>query len=103
MHNTPIFLQLLRDAGLPLPVAEYKFHPTRRWKLDYAFVDHKLALEVEGGVWIIGRHQRPKGFLKDMEKYSEAAIAGWCVIRVTPKELCTQKTIELITRALASR
>ena len=43
-------------------VKEYLFHPTRKWRFDYAIPDHKIALEVEGGVWTGGRHTRPQGF-----------------------------------------
>lgn len=44
------FLMLCRDFGLSSPVSEYKFHESRRWRFDYAWPDHKIALEVEGGV-----------------------------------------------------
>ena len=55
-------------------VKEYKFHPTRRWRFDYAIPEHKIALEVEGGVWTGGRHTSPKGFLNDIEKYNTATL-----------------------------
>ena len=81
---------------------EYRFAPPRRWRFDYAFPQHKVAVEVEGGVWIRGRHTRGAGFVKDLEKYSEAAILGWAVIRVVPDSLLTTG-LELARRALASR
>lgn len=77
---------------------EYRFHPTRKWRFDYAIPAIKLAVEVEGGVWTGGRHTSSKGFLGDMEKYNEAALLGWCLIRVTPDQLLTSKTMELIKR-----
>lgn len=79
---------------------EYRFHPTRKWRFDYAIPAIKLAVEVEGGVWTGGRHTSSKGFLGDMEKYNEAALLGWCLIRTTPDQLLTSKTIELIKRRL---
>lgn len=39
-------------------------------------------------------------YLCDMEKYNEAAISGWCVIRVLPAELLTFKTVRLVIRAI---
>lgn len=30
-------------------VREHRFHPTRRWRFDFAWPDEKVALEVEGG------------------------------------------------------
>jgi very-short-patch-repair endonuclease len=79
---------------------EYRFHPTRKWRFDAAFPSAKVALEIEGGVWNYGRHNRASGFLKDMEKYNEAAMLGWRVIR-TPWEWIedgsiVQKVIEAL-------
>lgn len=104
------FLLLLRANGLPEPIPEVRFCEGRRWRFDYGFVPplmpgqpdaHRhVAVEVEGAVWTQGRHTRPAGFLKDVEKYNEAAIRGWVVLRVTPKQLATTATIALIRRAL---
>ena len=60
-------------------VKEFKFHPVRKWRFDYAVPEHKIALEVEGGVWTGGRHTSPKGFLGDIEKYNTATLMGWRV------------------------
>ena len=70
------FANQIRLAGLPEPVAEYRFHATRRWRFDFAYPDLKLAVEIEGGIWRRGRHNRASGFVRDAEKYNEAAIAG---------------------------
>lgn len=84
-------------------IPEYKFHPTRKWRFDYAIPKSLIACEVEGGVWSGGRHTSGAGYTKDMEKYSEAAILGWCVIRVTPTNLLKSTTFEMIERALNNR
>lgn len=73
--------------GLDTPQPEYRFHPTRRWRFDYAFVDRKIGVEIEGGIWSGGRHTRGGGFLGDMEKYNEAGKMGWTVFRFTPQQL----------------
>lgn len=82
---------------------EYRFHSVRRWRFDYAWPDLHIALEVEGGVWTAGRHTRGSGFVKDMEKYNEAAIAGWTVLRCTPKQLATGSGAGLVNRAIKER
>lgn len=97
-----VFFQLLEEKNLPLPITEYKFHPARKWRFDYAFPEFKVALELEGGVWIQGRHTRPTGYKKDMEKYSEAALLGWKVLRIEPNEILKHKTFEMLKRALAA-
>lgn len=81
-------------------VKEYKFHPERRWRFDYAIPEHKIALEVEGGVWTAGRHTRPQGFLGDIEKYNMATLMGWRVFRTTPTDLYRTATINLLKSAI---
>lgn len=97
-----LFAQMCEDNGLPRPEREWEFHHTRNWRLDIAWpsADHMLALEVEGGAWVRGRHTRAKGFLNDMEKYNALTCEGWRLLRVTPDKLHTMETIELVRRAL---
>ena len=96
------FLQLCRSHGLPDPVAEYRFHAKRRWRIDYYFETNetRLALEVEGGVYTYGRHNRASGFVADMEKYNALAQAGIFLIRVMPKDLLKKSTCDLIKSVL---
>lgn len=82
-------------------IKEYRFHPKRMWRFDYAIPEHKIALEVEGGVWTGGRHIRPQGFLGDIEKYNTATLMGWKVFRVTPDELYKTSTFNLIKQAIS--
>ena len=95
----PIASAFFASQRLPGPVAEYRFHPERKWRFDYAWPDAKVALEVEGGVWTGGRHTSPAGFLKDIEKYNAAARLGWRVLRCTPKTLLTVATAEAVKEA----
>jgi hypothetical protein len=90
----------LRMAGLPDPVEEFRFAPPRRWRFDLAWPERKLAVEVEGGVWTGGRHTRPAGYLKDIEKYNEASILGWRLVRITPAMIKSGEALTLIERAL---
>jgi len=76
---------LIAALRLPPPQKQYRFHPTRKWRFDFAWPVGKIALEVEGGVWTQGRHVRPLGFEKDIEKYNEAALLDWLVLRTTDK------------------
>lgn len=94
-----IFAALLKQAGIPAPSTELRFASPRRWRFDYAWLAEKVALEVEGGAFSGGRHVRGVGFLKDCEKYSEAAALGWRIVRVPPHELCTLRTVDWIKRA----
>ena len=83
-------------------VKEYRFHDKRKWRFDYAIPEHKIAIEVEGGVWTGGRHTSPKGFLGDMEKYNTATVMGWRVLRTTPEDLLARATFLMIRRTIVA-
>jgi len=75
---------------------EWLFHPTRKWRTDYAFPDLKIAIEIEGGAWSNGRHTRGSGFIKDMEKYNNYTLLGWRLLRFQPKDKNKTSTIDII-------
>lgn len=87
---------------LPRPTPEYRFHPARKWRIDYYFEANgrRVGLEVEGGIYVMGRHTRGAGFAGDMEKYNAAAQVGITIVRVTPGDLLKLKTFELIKKTL---
>lgn len=81
---------------------EYRFHPTRRWRFDFAIPDIKLGIEAEGGTWIYGRHSRATGFMKDCEKYNEASLLGWRVLRFTKDMIMDNRARDAILRATSN-
>src|SRR5216684_2330146 len=96
---------LARFCGLytlPVPVEEFRFHPERRWRFDFAYPDVKIGIEIEGGVWSGGRHTRGKGFILDCEKYNEAQILGWKVLRFTPSQVLSGIAFATIKRAIST-
>ena len=98
-----VWLKLLAQNGIPAPTAEYRFHPTRKFRFDWCWPEYLIAVEVEGGVWTRGRHTRGAGFLRDCFKYNEAALLGWIVLRTTPDKLYSTEVCEMIKRALELR
>ena len=94
-----VLLQQIHDfGGLPIPVREHRFHKTRRWRFDLAFLKEKLAVEIEGGVWVMGRHIRPAGFLKDIDKYKEAVYYGGYLVRFTPNDVKMGKALQYLNK-----
>ena len=83
------FLFLWRVAQGPLLEPEFPFHPGRKWRADFAHIGSRTLIEIEGGIFQPGggRHNRGVGYAKDAEKYLEALLAGWTVIRLTSKQL----------------
>lgn len=81
-------------------VREHKFHPERRWRFDFAWPQHQLAVEVEGGTWGGGRHTTGAGYEKDCEKYAEALCLGWRVLRVTGTQVKKGQAVMWLSRTL---
>ena len=79
---------------------EHPFFPGRRWRIDFAIVDKKIGIEIEGGVWANGRHTRGKGFIDDMEKYNAAVTLGWVILRFTPQDLNNITTFETVLKVV---
>lgn len=97
LHNR-VAMQLL---GLPKPEAEFRFHPIRRWRFDYAWPNVKVALEIHGATYKGGRHVTGKGFAADREKMNEAQLLGWIVIEAATDNIGQIR--KWIERALKER
>ena len=86
----------------PQPEREFYFAlPMRRWRFDFAWPQERVSLECEGGVWTRGAHTRGAHYTEDCEKYSSAAIRGWCVIRATGDMVKSGLAASLVKTALA--
>lgn len=117
-HLEVKFEQIWKILKGPPLEKEFKFHHTRMWRFDFAVLGNKVAIEVEGGQYGIGKpcpsckqrrmvgHHTVSGFAEDAEKYNEAARAGWRVFRLTESmirvdhlspiiELCCKETKQL--------
>ena len=81
------FSELWNLLDGPELLPEYRFHPQRRWRADFAHPASMTLIEIEGGVWNRGRHLTPKGFMADAEKYLTAALDGWAVLRLTEPQI----------------
>lgn len=96
----------IAEHGVLRPTVEYRFHPFRQWRFDFAWPPVTVALEIEGGVFGYtdplrgkqskGAHSSPEGLLRDIDKYNAAQVLGWTVLRVVPDELFTPATAAMV-------
>ena len=94
----------LHEAGLHFD-REFQFHPTRKWRADYAVrrpSGPPLLVEVEGGSMMNGRHNRAQGFENDCQKYAEAMVLGYRILRVTSLQVMNMKAIRWIIKLTES-
>jgi very-short-patch-repair endonuclease len=102
---TKIYEQMVGGDWL----AEFPFHPTRKFRFDYALPELKIAVEVDGGLFNAymgkhaGRHSGGMGQKTDMEKGNLACADGWLVFHFIPDEMFAFENRKLLEQAIALR
>ena len=112
--QTIAYLKTFYEEGIPAPKAEYKFCKDRKFRFDFAWPLHRVALEIEVGVFgkgemcptckrkPVGAHSSVTGLIRDIEKYNLAITMGWAVVRCIPSERTSPATYETIRRMIAT-
>lgn len=97
----------IRAYKLPEPHEQYRFAQSlgRQFSADFAFVQHRLLVEVQGGIWREGggAHSHPLNLERDIEKQQHAALLGWFVVPVTTDQVQKGEAIALLMRVLMAR
>jgi very-short-patch-repair endonuclease len=93
----------LSDQARTPGVLEHRFHLTRRWRFDAAFPEKKIGIEIDGGVFVGGRHTRGVGFKNDCEKINAAGLLGWRVFRFLPEQIRNGECYDVLSKALEVR
>lgn len=85
---------------------EWYFHPSRRWKFDFAWPEALVALEIDGGMTyrrigsrlyvVPSGHASPEGRRQDIEKSNAALALGWLVFRATSTMLTGRAAEQLV-------
>lgn len=91
-----IIRQVYTGRGLPDPVFEHRFHPVRKWRMDIAWPKEKIFIEVQGGIFIQGRHNQGAQMLKEWEKLNTAASMGWRVLFCQPIDVTSSEFIDIL-------
>jgi very-short-patch-repair endonuclease len=94
--------QCMADKLPPFEL-EYRFIPTRKFRLDIAWPSLRVGVEIDGGVFSRQAHGSITGILRDMDKHNELILAGWRVLRFTPAQVRSGDAIEGLKRLLKTR
>ena len=95
-----LLLEHIKDAGLPLPEREYRFHEKRKWRFDFAYPYQRIGIECHGSIWQQGRHNRGYGIGSDCEKRNSAQLQGWDVYEFVPEQINSMDAVRIIKEAL---
>lgn len=81
---------------------ELQFDEKRKFRFDYALPDYRLAIEIDGGIWIEGggRHNRASGWKADQEKLNLAVTQGWRILHFTPQQQYSGYALDTIRDAM---
>lgn len=71
--------RLLHTHGLPAPASEVVTGTSGEYRLDFAYPDLLLAVEVDGYAW----HSSPEQFANDARRRNVLAAHGWTVLVFT--------------------
>lgn len=79
------FKQLLKSSGFHLPVGQYEIKDKGILiaRVDFAYPDSKLAIEVDGYKWHSGR----RAWDRDLARGNALAASGWRCARVSARDL----------------
>jgi very-short-patch-repair endonuclease len=112
-----LFLNLwaaLKESGDPMPISEHRFAKDmgRQFRFDWSFVPERVAVEVDGGQYIVrrtrggrliggGRHNTDG----DREKRNLAVELGWHILTYTPEMMKENpgEVVSQVRRVLESK
>lgn len=97
------FILAAKAYGLPEPEPEFRFHPTRLWRFDWVWHQGAwggVAVEIQGGLFVKGRHTQGAALINEYEKLREAQILGYKVMPVTPKQVESGEVFSIVRRAM---
>ena len=90
----------IKALGLPEPVREYRAIAGRKFRFDFAWLEQRLLVEVNGGTYTQGAHSTGQGIARDYEKANLAVLHGWRVLTFDGKAVKSGEAVETIRKAL---
>ena len=90
----------IKALGLPEPTREYLAIKGRKFRFDFAWLEQRLLVEVNGGTYTQGAHSTGRGIARDYEKANLAVLHGWRVLSFDGKAVKDGTAVEVIRQAL---
>lgn len=106
MSDSPLetkFLSMWQYHFPHIPLArEGRLIPNRRFAFDFAHLHSKVAIEINGGNWINGRHTQAPSLVKEYEKLNLAQECGY-IVYILDSTMITQRWILKIYESIMDR
>jgi very-short-patch-repair endonuclease len=71
---------------------EAKVIPNRNHRVDFLLAGN-VVVEIEGSIWVMGRHSSGRGWLNDAWKYNTLAALGFRVFRFATEQVVGKKGV----------
>lgn len=98
------FALVCRAHHFPAYVREHRFAPPRRWRLDFAWPELLIGIEIEGGIYTPGHHHaNGKQIELDHEKRNAATAAGWAILYFGPAAIRRADYVPLLNDLIQKR
>lgn len=73
---------------------------TKDWRFDFAWPSYRVAVEIEGGIFVRGGHNRGVIYDENCTKYNAATLLGWRVLRYTTLDL-RRRPMEIVEEVVS--
>lgn len=93
-----------KEAGINGYKRNARFIPKRKYEADFWFADLRLAVEVDGGIYMAkGGHTSGPGYQRDRERDQLALLNGIVTARVTSNDVYAGDAIAFLKNYLPLR
>lgn len=84
---------------------EFEFCKERKFRIDFAEPFLKIAIEIDGGIWMRGKsgHSSGTGIKRDQEKTTLLSQYGWSVLRFEPDQCMTLSAINTVRKTIENK
>ncbi len=95
-------------SAIPSWEADYerryaKSKRSKRYRADFASIEARVAIEIQGGTWSRGRHVQATGYARDARKYNLAQMSDWQVFLLVTETATDPATLQGIAEHVRRR